>query len=172
MWSKQLILKTVILLILAVSDVFAADECYYNLNHINYAYFLKHTGFTKAEWDDDRKEARVLLQDGSGEVLVSYSACYEFGLSAKYKMKRATGRLLNSRFFIEKILWLGKKVLNKSDYELLANGVKSKQFVDDLSEIEVKKRVFVGIEGSDYQSFLIYAVDEKNEFFVEISWSM
>jgi len=147
------------------------EECYYNPDAVNYEYFLKHTNFTNAQWDSKKKEAKIILDKENEEIIVSYSACYQFGLTATYKMKRSAEKL-NSVFLIKKLTWLGNKVLNKPDYEMLETALNNKRFINDLDQIETKERVFIGIEGSDYQSFLVYVVNDKDDFYVEISWYM
>ena len=162
---------TCFLLAFMADAAFSQEQCNYDPNGVDYNYFIKHTNFSKAEWDNNKKEAKVALENGD-EAIVSYSACYELGVTAKYRMKKSAEKL-KSAFLVDKILWLGKKILkDKSDYELLINGLKNPQFVDELENIRTKERVFVGIEGSDYQSFLVYVVYDKSDFYVEISWSM
>jgi hypothetical protein len=119
-------------------------------------YFLKHTKFPRAEWNDAKKEARIAIENGD-EIVIGYAACYEFGVNAKYKMARSMARP-NSEFLIKKILWLGGKILTESDFDLLVAAIRNEHFISDLNNIQKKERVFVGVEGSDYQSFLVYVV--------------
>jgi hypothetical protein len=152
------------------TSALAQENCYYDPKGVDYNYFLKHTKFPRAEWNDAKKEARIAIEN-EDEIVIGYAACYEFGVNAKYKMARSIARP-NSEFLIEKILWLGGQILAKSDYDLLVVAIKNEHFINDLNNLKKKERVFVGVEGSDYQSFLVYVVYDRTNFYVEISWNM
>lgn len=179
MITEDHILKTRIVFIACISlnlsivdNANASEECYYNPTAITYEYFLENTGFKNAVWDDSKKLAKVSLKDKDEEVLVQFHTCRTTGITATYKMKRTDERL-NSAFLLNKIVWLGSKVLASSDYEQLKSSLeRNKVFRDSLDLIRSKERVFLSIEETNYQSFMVYVVDYKNDFYIEISWYM
>jgi hypothetical protein len=173
-WLTNLISRVAaifVVLLVGMGVVSAKDDCYYNPGAINYKYFLKHTGFTHAQWDDLNKEAIIKLEKENEEVFVGYSACETFGVVAQLRMAKSPEKL-KVPFLIGKIRWLGGKVLSKADYGLLVAALKNKEFINDLGHILEKERVSIGVEGSDYQSFSVDVVHDEEEFFVEISWYM
>lgn len=158
-----------VLLLLAVAAL-ASEKCYYDPKGIDYSYFLKHTKFTKAEWNNDTKEARIALAGGE-EVIIQYSACEQLGMTARYIMKR-TGERINTEHLLTRLSWLGKNVLDGEDYALLEKSVESRNFRGEIERLASTDRVFLGVEGSSYQSFLVYVVNYKDDFYIEISWYM
>lgn len=144
------------------------EGCYYNPALINREYVLKHTQFRNIIWDDSKKEAQIPLEN-KDKVFLAYAACEQFGLAAKYMMKPSREKI-SASVFINKIKWLGERILDGSDFNLLVRSLNDKQFYRDLEQIKTEGRVFLGIDGSVHQSFLISAVDEKDELFIEISW--
>lgn len=169
-WSKMTVLGFVILA-MGAGGVLAKDACYYNPDAINYKYFLKHTGFSHAQWDDLNKEAIIKLEKDNEEVFVGYSACETFGMVAQLRMARSPEKV-RAPFLVKKIRWLGRKTLSNVDYGLLVAALQDKEFLNDLSHIREKERVSIGVEGSNYQSFSVDVVHDEEEFFVEISWYM
>lgn len=146
------------------------EECFYDMKAIDKQYFLNHTKFVNAEWDNEKKEAKVELKGGEA-VIVQYSACTNLGMTARYEMKKTTDKL-NSLFLLEKIKWLGKKVLDKEDYITLVRSLKDKVFLKNLKSIRNKERFFLSIQPTYYQSFILYVVNYKDDFYIEISWAM
>lgn len=160
-----------IVMMLSNGAVLAKEECYYNPDVINYNYFLEHTGFAYARWDHLRKEARITLEEEGEEVFIGYSACETFGLTAELRMKKSPEKL-KAGFLVDKLKWLGKKTLERPDYDLLVKVLNEKKFIEDLKNIVKKERVSIGVEDTDYQSFRVYVVHDKNDFLVGISWYM
>ena len=165
-------LLTVSVIFLETSDAAQSKkECYYNPGIINYKYFLDNTKFSHARWDQSKSEARITLKEEGEAVKVRYVACETFGMSAKLKMKKLVRRL-DPEFLIKKIKWLGRNTLSDLDYALMVKAVSKNEFIDDLGDIVRKEVVFVGVEDTDYQSFAVYVVIDRDELYFEIFWYM
>ncbi len=152
-----------------INSAYASEDCFYDPNYVSKAYVTESTGFSNIVWDDDEKEALIVLGNDE-KVILQYAVCEEFGLRAIYQMPRTPNRV-DKEYLLGRIIWLGEKVLNKKDQSLLKLSLKNKSFLADLDSIKNKKQTFVSVEGSIYESFLVFVNNfDNDDFYISITW--
>lgn len=144
--------------------LYAGGGCVYDSSAINKSYFIKNTKFKDAIWDNNLKEAKIIIDRGN-YLIVKYFACQHFGTSAEYLV---TSSDISSNFIKGKIKWLADKLLDESDYKLLIEALDKEGFIKDIKK---NNKIFLTIDGSDYIEFLISIKRiATNKLTIHLSW--
>ncbi len=153
MLIKRIFLIQALLLVL-LTFACAVDNCTFNNNYFNQKQLENNTLIDVFKWYPETKELKAILTNGN-LLSVKFWSCNHYGKQAVMVMGPSLQKipdLLN-----EKVLQLGKIVLNPSELKLLSNTISGKKL--KLPESTFKLR----IDSNNFDEFylLISVVNES-----------
>jgi hypothetical protein len=82
------------------------------------------------KWDAEEKIATIAL--GSGDtLLISRGGCYQFGVSAEFRLRKDTTDYSNWKNVYEKVLWISKLLSTDFAYEEIRNELNASEIERD-----------------------------------------
>jgi hypothetical protein len=115
---KQTIL---VVLLLSAGHLFA-EECVFDPSSANDSFLSKNQNVKHLAWDDATKEARAVLKDGS-LLYIKRWACRHVAMDA-----RLIEFYVKDDLQLQRAIWFGSQILDKSDFKILENSVKKKTY--------------------------------------------
>jgi hypothetical protein len=115
---KQIIL---FVLLLSAGQLFA-EECVFDPSSANASFLSKNQNVKHLVWDDTTKEARAILKDGS-LLYIKRWACRHVAMDARLIEFYGKDDLQ-----LQRAIWFGTQILDKSDFKILENSIKNKTY--------------------------------------------
>ena len=126
-------------------------DCIFDPTTITEDFLKEQSGVEYYTWDDDRKVARVLLEDSS-YVYVKKWACTSRGMICRQVFANNEVSLNNKSFWMEQLLLLGQRFLKKWDYEDLEKAVKEGT-VETVDCEDAFTQLLISINSESYSLF-------------------
>lgn len=133
----------------------AEDDCTFNPQSAT-GDFLKNPNVAYSTWNSKTKEGSAILVDG-GLLYVKKWACRHVGMDARFIVMYSREALDKRAYWINKALWLGKQVLEKSDFEIFNTAMAKKEYRLETSE----RKIIFHIPHKTYSEFRV-SISEEN----------
>ena len=122
-------MKRVILsVILLTAGQLFADDCVFDTSSANEKFLAKNPNIKYIVWDDNAKEARAILKDGS-LLYVKKWACQHIAMDARLIEIYPKVEIVNNDILLQRVIWFASQVLDKSDYKVLENSILKNTYV-------------------------------------------
>ena len=132
------------------------EECVFDLETQTDEFVKDIPEFSNYVWNNDRKEATIKLKDGN--ILIAHrGGCVHFGISGELHLKGNEISINDFDYWFEKVKWIGKRLFNDSDYEILVKSLENKTYTD----MSDNRGIYIVIPHKTYNEFLISIKTEE-----------
>jgi hypothetical protein len=114
--------QTVLFVLLLTAGQLFAEECVFDPSSANVSFLSKNQNIKHLAWDDATKEARAVLKDGS-LLYIKRWACRHVAMDARLIEFYGKDDLQ-----LQRAIWFGSQILDKSDFTILENSIKKKTY--------------------------------------------
>lgn len=130
------------------------ERCEFNMKEQTDAFMKDKVQYPKYKWNNQIKEATVLLE-GKDTLVIHRGGCHYFELSVNFKTVTVTNDINDSTFWFNAALTYAKDFFDKDDYELMKKNIETHEY--DLSN-------------SDDVKLYTFPHDKYDEFYIRLSF--
>ena len=154
-------------IVLNVSPIISQEieECVFDQTTQTDEFIKKKGEFKKYEWNKETKTATVKLE--SGNVLrIFRGGCVHFGMSGELEILDNVVDLSDTKYWLEKALWISEKVFEDSDNQFLNNQLTSEHY----SLQSDSNSFYIFIPHKYYDEFSIAVRKENGKVFLYVGY--
>ncbi|WP_452227649.1 hypothetical protein [Lacinutrix sp. MEBiC02404] len=112
---------------------FNEDDCVFDLNTQTDDFLKEIPEFSNYVWDNEQKKATIKLENGN-TLIITRGGCAHFSFYGNLFLNKSELNLNDESGIFKKALQIAEKLFHKSDYELIKELLKNKDYEIEKSE--------------------------------------
>ena len=109
-------------------DLITEDDCIFDQSTQTDEFLKDIQALKSYVWDYESRTATILLENHD-TLLISRGGCYDFGVSAEFRIRNDTMNYKNWNMVFEKVLWIAKILESEFDYTRIKENIESNEIV-------------------------------------------